>query len=78
MPASTTAVPQLVYPEGRMLSGFFLSGGPRRQVFVAGVEEKATLIQAREGYRNCGTALDFPTNPTKAISTLCIAVFRDA
>jgi hypothetical protein len=37
------AVLQLLYTETTPLSGFFLNRGPQRQVFVAGVEVKATF-----------------------------------
>jgi hypothetical protein len=40
---ATTAVPQLLYPGPQPPSGFFTNRGPHRQVFVCGVEVKATL-----------------------------------
>jgi len=39
------AVPQLLYPEARKLSGFF-------------IEKKPPSWAARNGYMYCGTALD--------------------
>ncbi len=38
-------------------SGFILIRGPRRQVFVCGVEVKSTLHRGKNGYNNRGTAL---------------------
>ena len=40
---AATAFSILLFTESWMPSGFFLSGGPQRQVFIAGVEVKATL-----------------------------------
>jgi hypothetical protein len=46
---SATAVSNCDTPKAHPLSGFFLNRGPRRPVFVAGVEVKATSHGAGKG-----------------------------